>query len=197
MEIDVKNIKAAYRTATESERTLLFTLFPDLHLDEDNEEKDSRSVTERIKTFEDAVKELGTDNPIYYAYENAQAIFEQNGNDYNLLAYTKLRIITAALNEGWQPQFTQDEWRWYPLFFLWTSEELYEKSEEWKQDRHLISTGDFHTGYAGFAFAGSNYTPSSTYANIGSRLCLKNEALADYCGKQFIKLWADFNLIRR
>lgn len=37
--------------------------------------------------------------------------------------------------------------------------------------------------------------PSNTRANIGSRLCLKSEALATYCGKQFIRLWADFNLI--
>lgn len=197
MEIDVKNIKAAYRTATESERTLLFTLFPDLHLDEDNEEKDSRSVTERIKTFEDAVKELGTDNPIYYAYENAQAIFEQNGNDYNLLAYTKLRIITAALNEGWQPQFTKDERRWCPWFTLWTEEKLSEKSEEWKADRHLISTGDYSGDYAGFAYSDSFYAPSDTAADFGYRLCFKSEALATYCGKQFISLWADFYLIRK
>ena len=32
MEIDIKNIKAAYETATESEKTLLATLFPDLSL---------------------------------------------------------------------------------------------------------------------------------------------------------------------
>lgn len=199
MEIDVKNIKAAYRTATESERTLLFTLFPDLHLDEDNEEKDSRSVTERIKTFEDAVKELGTDNPIYYAYENAQAIFEQNGNDYNLLAYTKLRIITAALNEGWQPQYTKDELRWYPWFCLWTDEELSEKSDEWKQEHHLIDFDEYFQGeWAGFAFAYSLFDdPSNASTNVGSRLCYQSEALADYSGRQFADLWADFYLIRK
>lgn len=198
MEIDVKNIKAAYRTATESERTLLFTLFPDLHLDEDNEEKDSRSVTERIKTFEDAVKELGTDNPIYYAYENAQAIFEQNGNDYNLLAYTKLRIITAALNEGWQPQFTKDERRWCPWFCLWTDEELSEKSDEWKQEHHLIDFDEYFQGeWAGFASANSSRAPSDANAYFGSRLCYQSEALADYSGRQFADLWADFYLIRK
>lgn len=196
MEIDVKNIKAAYRTATESERTLLYTLFPDLHLDE--EEKGNRPVTERIKTFEDACRELGEDNALVLHYR--KLIKENEEKDISMtdiVAFLKLRIICAALNEGWEPQFTENEWRWYPWFFLLTSEELDEKSEEWKQDKHLISTGDFHTGHAGFAYAYSDYAPSITYAYFGSRLCLKNEALADYCGKQFIELWADFNLIRR
>ena len=119
MEIDVKNIKAAYRTATESERTLLFTLFPDLHLGE--EDKDNRPVTERIKTFEDACREIGVAPEEYEnKFANAPA---------DVIAFLKLRVITAALNEGWQPQFTQDEWRWYPWFCLWTDEELSEKSD--------------------------------------------------------------------
>lgn len=197
MEIDVKNIKAAYRTATESERTLLFTLFPDLHLGE--EEKDNRPVTERIKTFEDACKELGNDHPMVLAYQNTNLrdpeVVEENRD---IIAYMKLRIITAALNESWQPQFTEDEWRWYPWFCLWTDEELSEKSDEWKQKHHLIDFGEYFQGeWAGFAVAYSSYAPSSTFANIGSRLCYQSEALADYSGRQFADLWADFYLIRK
>lgn len=109
----------------------------------------------------------------------------------------KLRIIAAALNEGWEPQFTEDEWRWYPWFTLWTEEELSEKSEEWKADRHLISTGDYSGDFAGFAYAYSTNAPSYTSAAVGSRLCFKSEALATYCGKQFISLWADFNMIKK
>ena len=69
--------------------------------------------------------------------------------------------------------------------------------EQEKQARHLISTGDYETEYAGFACANSHYSPSITHSYFGSRLCLKSEALAVYCGKQFIDLWADFNLVRR
>ncbi len=196
MEIKKENLVNAYMAGDNSIKEMLRAMFPDIEFEADNGDE-NRPVTERIKTFEDAVKELGTDNPLYYAYENAQAIFEQNGNDYNLLAYTKLRIITAALNEGWQPKFTQDEWRWYPWFTLWTEEELSEKSDEWKADRHLISTGDYSGNYAGFVFASSDNAPSDANAFFGSRLCFKSEALATYCGKQFISLWADFNLIRR
>ena len=59
MEIDIKNIKAAYETATESEKTLLSTLFPDLSLGH----KEEKPVTERIKTFEDAAYALGNSHP--------------------------------------------------------------------------------------------------------------------------------------
>lgn len=197
MEIDVKNIKAAYRTATESERTLLFTLFPDLHLGE--EEKGNRPVTERIKTFEDACRELGNDHPMVLAYQNTNLrdseVIEENRD---IIVYMKLRIITAALNEGWQPQFTQDEWRWCPWFCLWTDEELSEKSDEWKQEHHLIDFDEYFQGeWAGFAYADSINAPSNTDAYIGSRLCYQSEALADYSGRQFADLWADFYLIRK
>lgn len=60
-----------------------------------------------------------------------------------------------------------------------------------------MSTGDYQTGYAGLVSASSYSTPSYTAANIGSRLCLKSDTLAVYCGKQFINIWADFCLIRK
>lgn len=196
MEIDVKNIKAAYKTATESERTLLYTLFPDLHLGE--AEKDNRPVTERIKTFEDACKELGNDHPMVLAYQNTNLRDPEVAEDNrDIIAYLKLRIVTAALNEGWEPQFTQDEWRWFPWFTLWTDDELEEKSEEWKESHSLIDFYDFKGEWAGFAFAYSLFAPSGTNACIGSRLCYQSEALAVYSGRQFADLWADLYLIRK
>lgn len=152
-----------------------------------------QDITERVKTFEDACRELGEEHLFVREWHSMYCVILSP----DIEAYLKLRIICAALNEGWEPKFTEDEWRWYPWFFLWTSEELEEKDEDWKQERRLIDTGDFHTGYAGFASARSFYVSSSAYAHFGYRLCLKSEALADYCGKQFIKIWADFNLTRR
>ena len=157
-----------------------------------------KDITERVKTFEDACRELGEDHPFVRSYNGyANNIHEDNKNDTDILAYLKLRIICAALNEGWEPQFTEDEWRYYPWNILWTEEELSEKSDEWKTDRHLISTGEYQTDYAGLAFALSSAAPSGAYANVGSRLCLKSDTLAVYCGKQFINIWADFCLIRK
>ncbi len=157
-----------------------------------------KDIMERVKTFEDACRELGEDHPFVRSYNGyANNIHENNKNDTDILAYLKLRIICAALNEGWEPQFTEDEWRYYPWFTLWTEDELSEKSDEWKTDRHLISTGEYQTDYAGLVCANSNNAPSTTDAIIGSRLCLKSDTLAVYCGKQFINIWADFCLIRK
>lgn len=193
MEIKIENAKAALKTADESVKKVLLALLPELK-ETEAQTAANRPITERVKTFEDACRELGEDHPFVLAYQNTNLrdpeVAEENRD---ILAYMKLRIIAAALNEGWEPQFTEDEWRWYPWFTLWTEEELSEKSDEWKADRHLISTGD----YAGFAYAYSNLAPSNTYTNLGSRLCFKSEALATYCGKQFISLWADFNLIKK
>ncbi len=197
MEIKKENVVNAYMAGDNSVKKMLRAMFPDVEFEAEKQAK-KRSVIERIKTFEDACRELGGEHPFVMAFDSyLDNVHDAHIQDADIIAYLKLRIICAALNEGWEPQFTEDEWRWYSWFFLWTSEELYEKSEEWKQDSHLISTGDFHTGYAGFAYADSYNAPSKSAANFGSRLCLKNEALADYCGKQFIELWADFNLIRR
>lgn len=155
-----------------------------------------KDITERVKTFEDACRELGEEHPFVSAY-TAWIKHEEFDDQEDILAYMKLRIICAALNEGWEPQFTEDEWRYYPWNILWTEEELSEKSDEWKTDRHLISTGEYQTDYAGLACAGSNDAPSSSSASVGSRLCLKSDTLAVYCGKQFINIWADFYLIRK
>lgn len=193
MEIKIENAKAALKTADESVKKVLLALLPELK-ETEAQTAANRPITERVKTFEDACRELGEDHPFVLAYQNTNLrdpeVAEENRD---ILAYMKLRIIAAALNEGWEPQFTEDEWRWYPWFTLWTEEELSEKSDEWKADRHLISTGD----YAGFAYSNSVYAPSNSSATFGSRLCFKSEALATYCGKQFISLWADFNLIKK
>lgn len=66
--------------------------------------------------------------------------------------------------------------------------------EEKKERRMMDVRGRVSEHYAGFGYATSNNAPSNTYANFGSRLCLKSEELATYCGKQFIDLWSYFNL---
>ena len=188
MEIKIENAKAALKTADESVKKVLLALLPELK-ETEAQTAANRPITERVKTFEDACREIGVDPEEYEdKFANAPA---------DVMAFLKLRVICAALNEGWEPQFTEDEWRWYPWFYLWTEEELSEKDDEWKANHALISTEDYSGDYAGFAYAHSSYAPSDANAHIGSRLCFKSEALATYCGKQFISLWADFNLIKK
>lgn len=154
------------------------------------DEKDNRPVTERIKTYEDAWKSLG--------YENDPLLGKvpvDGGED--IFAYLKLRIIVKALNEGWEPQFTTDEYRWYPWFYLYTQEEI-DKMDEAKKKRLVLFGGPALNGsYCGLVFAGSVSAWSASRSYFGSRLALKSEELADYCGKQFAEIWADFVVIKR
>ena len=199
MVIKKENIVNAYQSGDESVKAMLRTMFPDIEFETAQAAK-KRSVTERIKTFEDACRELGEKHPFVKAWNSIYQGCEdwsKDGDIADVIAYHKLRIVTAALNEGWQPKFTDDEWRWYPWFYLYSEEKLAKKDDKWKQSRTVIATGDYDTEYAGFAFACSDDAPSGTGANVGSRLCYKSEALAEYSGRQFADLWADFNLIRK
>ena len=192
MEIKNENIMAAYKAADESGKQMLRAMFPEMEWEAT--ENDNRPVTERIKTFEDACNEIGEAHRFVQAY---RAVEGMTGFRADLYAYLKLRVITAALNEGWEPQFTEDEWRYYPRFYLWTDEELAEKTEEWKRER-CLTTMQYHRGeWAGLAFARSTNVPSFAEALVGSRLCFKSDTLAEYAGKQFIDLWMDFCLIRK
>lgn len=158
---------------------------------------DNRPVTERIKNLDDAIRELGDRHPFVEAFNGyTAAISPDVAEDIDILAYLKLRIIVAALNEGWEPKFTEDEWRYYPWFYLYTEREIKDMSSEEREKRRMMSTDGYVTDFAGFGFATTNIVPSSTTARIGSRLCLKNSDLATYCGKQFIDIWADFYLIK-
>ena len=199
MEIKKENLLKALNTGSDSVKETILAIFPELK-EEAVQKADKRPVTERIKTFEDACRELGEEHPLIQAYRQILEIatcedYMKETFGVDMVAYLKLRIICAALNEGWEPKFTEDEVRWFPWFWLYTQDEINNMDEQEKQARHLISTGDYETEYAGFACAPSAPSISSTY--FGSRLCLKSEALAVYCGKQFIDLWADFNLVRR
>ena len=136
-----------------------------------------KDIMERVKTFEDACRELGEEHPFVRSYNGyTNNIHENNKNDTDILAYLKLRIICAALNEGWEPQFTEDEWRYYPWFWLYTQKEINDMDEDEKTDRRLMSTGEYQTGYAGLAFAYSSYAPSSAIADRFSPLLKERHA---------------------
>ena len=139
---------------------------------EEEQKKDERPITERVKTFEDACKELGEDHKLVQQFK---AIQEAIAEDKEATAYFKLGIITAALNEGWEPDFTNDdEYRYYPYLCLWTKEELEDKDEAWKDDHNLqlwLGGGYSYSGaYCGLASAYSNCAWSLAVASISARL---------------------------
>lgn len=188
IEIKKSNVLAAYETARETGAGSTMKVLEAMFGEDIFKPKD---ITERVKTFDDAMMILGEEHPFVKEWHLGENLSPE------LEAYLQLRVICAALNEGWEPKFTEDEVRWFPWFWLYTQDEINNMDEQEKQARHLISTGDYETESAGFAFAYSNNAPSVSNSDVGSRLCLKSEALAVYCGKQFIDLWADFLLIRK
>ena len=160
------------------------------------DEKDNRPVTERIKTFEDACNELGEDHPMVSVYDTLvtrangeQSLAEWMGKD--VVAFLKLRIITEALNEGWHPKFTEDEYRYYPWFYIYTKEEYDNFSEEEKR-RCVGRAGSSASAHGGLVFSDANVASSYSNARYGVRLAFSNRDLAEYAGKQFIDIWADF-----
>ena len=152
-------------------------------------------ATERVKTYEDAVWELGNDHPLVEAASSAEWRFT-NSEDKDIIAYLKLRVIVAALNDGWKPQFVPGELRWYPWYELISKDEYDAMSEDEKQERRCVGRSSVNA-YAGGGLVYSNaiYASSFSYADYGSRLAFKSEALAEYAGKQFAELFANFCFI--
>ncbi len=149
-------------------------------------EADNRPITERVKSLMDAINTLGEEHP----YCQTLALYNEqiNGNIAGVEcvpAYLKLLIITAALNEGWTPDWgNSEEWKWYPWFTMYSKEEIDNMSAEDK--RRVVGRAN-NVAYA-------NYVSSNSYTNNGSRLAFKSEKLADYAAKQFTQIYADYLL---
>ena len=126
------------------------------------------NITEKVKTFEDACKVLGLDPKNLPIVENLPEKDRQS-----IIAYFKLTIIARALNEGWEPDFTDwNEWKYWNWFYV-----------------------ESNGAVAGFACALTHSTASNTTATIGSRLCFKTRELATYAREQFQDLYFEYLFI--
>lgn len=152
-----------------------------------------QDVTERIKTFEDALNELEVraangDNTAKMLYDDWHNVTTDSDD---LIAYLQLRIITAALNEGWEPQFTKGERRWYFWYDLITKEQ-YDKLSDKDKSRVVGRGGSYASAYYGLVCSSASNASSSSGTVLGSRLAFKSEKLAAYAGRQFAEIYADF-----
>lgn len=171
----------AYRVGSDEQKQVLELLFG-------VETLKPKTVMDRVKTFEDACRELGKDHPFVLAYQNTNLRDPEFADDnIEVLAYLKLRIITAALNEGWMPKLTKEERRYYPYFRLCSNEDIIRMSE--KEESSVVNLPSGGVSYA-HAYHGSAYVDAA----FGSRLAFKTEELAEYAGKQFTELYADYLL---
>lgn len=155
------------------------------------DESDNPPVTERIKTFNDARNELGDNHPLVCQYRDAYFKYKGEPMTKDLMAYLKLRIIVAALNEGWEPKFTEDEYRYFPWFRFYTEEE-YNKLDNKEKERCALHSNNSTVSWVGFVVCHSWNDVSFSDTVVGSRLAFKTRELAVYAGKQFIKEYFDY-----
>lgn len=160
IKIKKQNVLDAYRNASDEQRELLEHLFG-------RDVCKPLDVRERIKTFADAAQAVGIDDPEEWEehYSNLEP---------DILAYLKLRIITKALNEGWEPKFILCEYRWAPYFLLYTKEEI-EKIDAEKKARVVCRSDSNASANGGVSFAGASYGSAIVSASIGSRLAFRGE----------------------
>ena len=145
-------------------------------------ERIEKPITERIKTFTDAVDELGSEHPLVKQYMAA------NGNEAftrNTIAYIKLQIVAAALNEGWFPYLQRKEKRWYPYYKIYAGDEL---DDIFPDATYLFGAS------CGFAYVSSDLAWSFAASTLSERLAVKSEEISDYFGNQFIDIWAEYLL---
>lgn len=118
-------------------------------------------VTERIATVDDILE----DNDL------TRDEFEKKceGLTQDEIAYRILKLLAKSLNEGWTPDWSDDQqYKYYPWFEM--------------------------LGSSGFRFFGYGGWGSSS--DVGSRLCFKSRELAEYAGRQFVGVYNDFMTIK-
>ena len=93
MEIKKENVLAAYETARNLGENSTMKVLESLFGEETFKPKD---VTERIKTFEDACRELGEEHPYVKAWDSIYQGVDTDADSADYIAYRKLRIICAA-----------------------------------------------------------------------------------------------------
>ena len=167
----------------------------DLDVDDDDylspfdfalEEVECKEVNEVITDFDSARKAIGgkpnadftvakkiLSGNVVQLEDVARLVTDINPKHIKaLIALNKLFTIAEAWNkeDEFVPDFSDlNQDKWFPLF-------------KYKKD------------IARFVFAGTDYTPMYTNANINSRLCFKTSKRAEQFGKQFIDIYNEIFL---
>ncbi|WP_234111392.1 hypothetical protein [Chryseobacterium sp. R2A-55] len=125
-----------------------------------------KDVTERIKSIDDAVEELGENDLEVIELRKLQKAEITSHILKNQMAV----VIIKALNEGWVPDWTNSsQYKYFPWFKMCSS--------------------------SGVGFSCTVCDGWNTLSLVGSRLALKNSGLAKYAGTQFTSIFKDFMTI--
>lgn len=196
IEIEKKNVEAAYKVADENGKKLLDALFGKAAKENTPNLDDYKS----IKTYEDACEALGL-TPIY-SDENVDRAVCEHINDHwdyrqtmpkHIIALMKLETIAKALwGRNWEPKpdASGDTLFWYPYFALWTEKEIQDLNKD--QRGALLSAHAAYGATAGFGCLDTSTRSSAADATLGFRLCQETEEKARYFGTQFVDLWAEY-----
>lgn len=187
--VDANAIRGFYNgdEASSEQKQLLELIFGKEQL----KRKKPANVMDRVRTFADACAELGSDSSLVKAYNNFMDLCDDEEANSDVIAYLQLRIIVAALNEGWRPKFVPGEFRYYPWYYFCTKDEIDNMDDDDKRRvvgracSYASADGGFVCAYAGLASSGSG-------TNNGARLAYCSEALAEYAAKQFAAIYAKF-----
>lgn len=182
LNIDKEKVINTYKQGSEKEKKVLELLFGVETFRPEN-------VIERVKTFEDACRELGKDHPFVLAYQNTNLRDPEVADDnIEVIAYLKLRVITAALNEGWKPKPIGEERQYFPYFRLYFCEDISQMSKE--EENRVVNLPNCGVSYSHAYYCFSSINNGS----FGASLVFKTKELAEYAGKQFTKLYVDYLL---
>ena len=129
-----------------------------------NEKKEAVKFDFRtIKTFEDACKA----NRITTMLPDLSLLMDADLRKPIVAAY-KLMVIYKAINNGWRPDWSDDDQKkWFPWFGVLSS---------------------------GSGFSSSHSLCHCTVTNVGSRLCTDSSEKARYIAEQFEAEYVDYFL---
>ena len=158
LEIKKEAALKAHEAAKNSGKELLENLF--------GKKTFQKDVTERIKSIDDAVEELGEKDVEVIELRKLQ----KAGITSHILKNQMAVVIVKALNEDWAPDWSNSsQYKYFPWFKMGSSSGV------------------------GFSCGDCDYWRSSS--TVGSRLALKNSGLAKYAGTQFTSIFKDFMTI--
>ena len=115
-----------------------------------------------IKTFNDACAKLSLDPA---QLPDTSMIPEEFSKP--IIAGYKLMIIFKAINDGWTPDWSNNQYKYYPWYWVLSS---------------------------GFGFSGSNFSSARTFTRVGSHLCTDSSDKAQFIADQFIAEYQEYLL---
>lgn len=150
----------------------------------------STNITERIKTFDDALAALPAEHPMVRNWTAMRGLEDKFSP--NLAAYAKLCIIAAALNEDWELHWGSDQVYYYPWFYIYSKAEVETMMQDRKDKLVLLGGAAPRGSYCGLGCVNSSDAWSNASAFVGSRLAFRSSELARYCAEQFLDIWAQY-----